>query len=58
MKITGQTPYGEWLAAWVSVYKEPKLKPHSTLTIRNCIRLHIPDAFWENWKLLEPDRNI
>ena len=43
MKITGQTPYGEWLAAWVSVYKEPKLKPHSTLTIRNCIRLHIPE---------------
>lgn len=43
MKITGRTPYGEWLAAWVKVYKEPKLKPHSTLTIRNCIRLHIPE---------------
>ena len=54
MKITGQTPYGEWLAAWVSVYKEPKLKPHSTLTIRNCIRLHIPEEI-KNSPLSELD---
>lgn len=39
--------FGKWLEQWIEVYKAPRLKPKSLLSIETCVKLHIPKTLKE-----------